>query len=317
MVAIVLVVLAAAANAAALVMLRKATEAEVSRPTFSLTLLWFLVRRRPIWTAGIAAQVVGAALLLIALANGALSAVQLVILIELPFTLIGARLALGSRLGAREWTAIAAMTAGLAIAVSTLSPTGGDPFSIGLTTWLIGLGATVVVMLGVLALARRRAAGARTALFGVAAGLASGLAAVLAKAVAVAAAGGGILTLLTVWQSWALIGAAVASFFLLHNALQAGRLAASQPGITLGNPAIALAWGIGLFHEHIRTGWWLAGTALGGALLAGGVVLLSRSPLLNSEQQGTERDRAADHPNVGPAPGADRDGRLVDQARSA
>jgi len=300
----VLVVLAAAANAAALVMLRKATEAEVSDPTFSLRVLWLLVRRRPLWAAGIAAQIVGAVLQVIALAHGALSAVQLVILIELPFTLIGARLMLGSRLGAREWSAIAAMTGGLAIVVSTLSPTGGDPFSIGLLTWLIGLAATVAAILGVLALAQRRAPAARTALFGVAAGLASGLTAVLAKAVAVSASGG-ILALLTVWQSWALAGAGVASFFLLHNALQAGRLAASQPGITLANPTVAVAWGIGLFHEHIQTGWWLAGTALGGALLVGGVVALSRSPLLDPEQQGSERDRAPDRPNAEPTPRAD------------
>jgi hypothetical protein len=35
------------------------------------------------------------------------------------------------------------MTAGLVVVLLTLSPTGGDPFSAGLLTWLIGLAATV------------------------------------------------------------------------------------------------------------------------------------------------------------------------------
>jgi hypothetical protein len=44
------------------------------------------------------------------------------------------------------------------------------------------------------------------------------------------------------WQTWVLIAAGIGGFFLLQNALQAGRLAASQPGITLANPAVALIW---------------------------------------------------------------------------
>ncbi|MDQ2706641.1 MAG: hypothetical protein M3Z25_02970 [Actinomycetota bacterium] len=88
-----------------------------------------------------------------------------------------------------------------------------------------------------------------------------------------------------------LIGAAIGGFLLLQNALQAGRLVASQPGITLANPVVALVWGIGLFHERIHTGWWLVGAGVGAALLTGGAVLLSRSPLLDPQHQDSERDR--------------------------
>jgi drug/metabolite transporter (DMT)-like permease len=289
MLAIVLVLLAAVANATALVLLRKATEAEGAHPTFSLPMLWVLVRQRPVWGAGISAIATGAVLQFCALSNGPLSVVQLVILIELPFTLIGARLVLGGRLRTREWSAILAMTAGLIVVLFTLSPSGGDPFSADLLTWLIGLAATVAVAITALVLARRSTPATRTALFGVATGVVSGLIAVLAKAVAVAAADG-IAAVIATWQTWALIAAAVGGFFLLQNALQAGRLAASQPGITLANPAVALVWGVGLFHEHVLTGWWLVGTGLGAGLLTGGAVLLSRSPLLAPHRQGSERD---------------------------
>lgn len=289
MVAIMLVLLAAATNAAAMVLLRKATEAEETPPVFSLRLLWLLVRRRPVWGAGIASIVAGFILQVFALGNGPLAVVQLVILMELPFTLIGAWLVLGGRLQVREWSAIVAMSAGLVVMLFTLAPTGGDPFSADPRAWLIGLTVTVALILGLVIVGRRRSPAARTALFGVAAGAASGLIAVLAKAVAVAFEGGA-LSVITIWQTWALIAASIGAFLLLQNALQAGRLVASQPGITLANPAIALAWGIALFHEHINTGWWLIGAAAGTTLIAGGAVLLSRSPLLARQHQGSESD---------------------------
>jgi drug/metabolite transporter (DMT)-like permease len=290
MLAIVLVVLAAASNAAALVLLRKATEAEETSPEFSLRLLWLLVRRRSVWRAGISIIAAGFVLQVFALANGPLSVVQLVILMELPFTLIGAWLALGGRLRAQEWSAIAAMTAGLMVALFALAPTGGDPFSANLLTWLIGLTATTGVIFALLGVGRRLSPASRTVLFGVAAGAASGLIAVLAKAVAVASTGG-VISVITTWQTWALIAAAVGGFLLLQNALQAGRLVASQPGITLANPVVALVWGIGLFHEHVHTGWWLLGAGSGAALLAGGVVLLSQSPLLDPQPGTTDGHR--------------------------
>ena len=83
------------------------------------------------------------------------------------------------------------------------------------------------------------------------------------------------------------------SFLLLQNALQAGRLLASQPGITLANPLLAAVWGIGLFHEHIHTGWSLLGTGTGAVLLTAGAVLLSRSPMLGGDREAPDRPRLA------------------------
>jgi len=110
----------------------------------------------------------------------------------------------------------------------------------------------VAVVLVLLGLGRRSSPAVRTALFGVAAGAASGLIAVLVKAVAVTF-DRGFIAVLTTWQTWALIGAAIAGFLALQNALQAGRLAASQP-VTLANPAVALVWGIGCSTNRYRPG---------------------------------------------------------------
>jgi drug/metabolite transporter (DMT)-like permease len=280
-VVVVLVLLSAAVGALALVLLRKAAQEE---PAFSVALLWLLIRRRPVWAAGIAAMVVEFVLQLLALAGGPISLVQLLVVMELPFCLMLSRLVLGGRLAVREWSAVGGMTVGVVVLLVTLSPHGGNPGSLDLITWLRGLALTVAVIVTVLVVARRSGQAARTALAGIAAGTTAGLVAVLAKPVT-ATVGRGLGAVLATWQTWAALVVAAAAFLLLQNALRAGRLVASQPGITLANPLVAAAWGVLVFHEQVRTGWWLLGAASGAVLLVGGAVLLSGSPLLEGRRE--------------------------------
>ncbi|MDN5918142.1 MAG: DMT family transporter, partial [Pseudonocardia sp.] len=298
-----LVLAAAVAGALGIVLLRKATEAEPPRAGFSLSLLWLLVRRRPVWAAGIASIVVSFALQVAALAGGPVSLVQLMVVMELPAVLILSALLLGGRLGTREWAAIAVMTVGVAGLLLTLAPGGGDPASADLGTWLVGLGVTIAIIATALVAARRASRGVGTALYGGAAGMSAGLGAVLVKPVT-AVLDRGVLAVVATWQAWALLAAGTVGFFLLQNAVQAGRLVASQPGITLANPLVATIWGVGLLDEQVRTGWWLAGAGLSAVLLIGGVVLLSRSPLLEGHREAPEdpaghpAGRAGSHPAV-------------------
>lgn len=77
------------------------------------------------------------------------------------------------------------------------------------------------------------------------------------------------------------------SFYLLQNAMVAGRLVAVEPGLTLANPIVAVTWGLFVFGESGRTGPALVGTLAGGALLVGGVILLARSPVLENHHRGS------------------------------
>ena len=86
------------------------------------------------------------------------------------------------------------------------------------------------------------------------------------------------------WSLYVLIGAGAASLLLASHALAAGPLAASQPGFTILDPLAAGLLGLLLFGEHIQTAPLdLTAEALALALLAGGVLTLSRSSLLASE----------------------------------
>jgi len=290
MLATVLVLAAAALEALGLVLLRKATQAEAQRPRFSLSLLWLLIRTSPVWAAGLATLVAGFGLQVGALANGPVSLVQVVMVMELPFSLILSRIILGGLLRAREWLAIAMMTLGIAVVLLSLLPHGGDPRSAGPISWLAGMAVTTAVIVAALVVRRRSRTAAKTALAGIAAGVAAGLIAVLVRAAAPALSHGYGAVLAT-WQTWGLLVVGAAGFFLLQNALQAGKLVASQPGITLANPLVAAAWGVGLFHEQVRTGCWLLGAGLGAAMLAAGAILLSRSPLLEGRQEALEHGK--------------------------
>jgi hypothetical protein len=94
------------------------------------------------------------------------------------------------------------MTLGVALLLSMLDPQGGDPYSTGLTVWILAALLTVAVIAGLVLLGRRRDGAAKAALMGVATGMASGLIAVLTNAVLTAAVGGGIRGVFTTWWTY-------------------------------------------------------------------------------------------------------------------
>ena len=73
--------------------------------------------------------------------------------------------------------------------------------------------------------------------------------------------------------------AGVGSLFLLQNALQAGSLVASQPMLTVGDALISIAFGVTLFNEELRGGWWLLPQIVSLGLIIVGCVQIAKSPL--------------------------------------
>ena len=96
----------------------------------------------------------------------------------------------------------------------------------------------------------------RAALLGLAAACGYALTAALLKN-AMADLNVGVVEFFTSWHIYAVAVAGVGSLFLLQNALQAGSLVASQPMLTVGDALISIAYGVTLFSEVLRDGWWL------------------------------------------------------------
>ncbi|GLZ49539.1 hypothetical protein Acsp06_57240 [Actinomycetospora sp. NBRC 106375] len=289
--AVVLVLLATIANATALVLQRKAAQDSARSRGISAGTLRDMVQR-PAWLIGTSIFAVAVALQATALSIGSIALVQPVLVMELPFTLLLGWLVLGGALRRYEWTAVAIMSVGLVVLLVTLQPSGGDALGAGALVWILGTTVTLGLLGLTTVIARRSRAVGRAAFYGIAAGIGSGFVAVIVKAMTEALAEGGLVGVLTTWQSYLLVPVAPAAFLTLQHALRSGRLLASQPGLILGNPLLSSIWGIGLLGEQVNGGAAVLGGLAGAVLMTVGVFLLSRSPLL-AAQEGGPRDTSA------------------------
>ena len=273
---LLLAVAAAGCNAASSVLQRKANRDQPADRAFSVGLLIDLLRH-PQWLLGGLAMIVSFLLQAAALNSGTLSAVEPVLVLELPLTFILAAIVFAHPLPLRDWIGSALMAGGLALFIAVLAPSGGDADSI---SPLIAVLATLGTAAGIVALvvAGRVARGAaRSALFGIAAGSGFGLTASLIKVSVTRLTRQGPAAAFSAWETYGFVVAGVASVILIQAALHAGTLVAAQPGITLLDPLVALLWGTVVLDETTRTGPILLLAALGALGIVGGVLLLVRS----------------------------------------
>ncbi len=283
-----LAVLAAASNALASVLQRKAARHTSSHQGMSRQVLWQLARQK-VWSGGIAALLAGFVLQAAALATGPITLVQPVLVTELVFTLVLSSVVFHSRLDRRTWTLIIGLSGGLALLLVGLSPVAGRPLAASTPGWLVACAINVAVMVALTLAGHRWHGGRRAALLGVAAGSGFGFTAALMSAVT-SAAQSGPGALFSTWQTYAMVVMGPVGFFMLQNALRAGRLVASQPGLSLGNPLVSICWGMAVFGEKVNGGPWVLAQVAGAALMIISTVLLARSPLLGGSG-GAQRSR--------------------------
>lgn len=285
MLGVFLMLVAASLNATASVLQRRHAMDQPDSSGFTLRMILDLARR-PLWIGGIATMISGFLLHAVAISISRIALVQPLLITELPFTLLLASRTFKLRIPPRDWSAIVTASAGLALFLACLSPEDGDPLVSG-GTWALGIGATAVPILALTYLGYRGRREHRAALLGIATGAAFGLNSALIAGVGASVAHG--TGLLSTWQTYGVAVLGPTSFFLLQNALQAGNLVASQPGFTLTNPLVSVAWGLAVFGERGQTGLFLIGTVAGALAIAAGTVLLSRSELLHPDTDSRRR----------------------------
>lgn len=277
MISYVLAFLAATVNAVGDVLNREASRQAPRNLAFRLSLFADLLHR-PAWLTAAAMMLASFVLAAAALGTGQLAAVQLVVILELPLTMVGSAWYLGGRLPARDWVAICLMAAGVASMLALLHPRPGDARGVSAVIWLTGSAVNAAVVAGFYLLARaQRRPAVRAAFLGVASGCGYGLTAAITKGMAAQYAAGGVGAVLSSWQLYACGAAGLVSTWLLQNAYHAGTLAAAQPGVTLADPLVATLWGTVAFSEPVRHGEILVLVALPLAAITMGVLVLSRS----------------------------------------
>lgn len=277
-ISVLFAVLTAVSNGSASVLQRRAAATVPDSEMLHLSLIRTLLKKK-VWLAGICMVIVAAVCQAVALATGPIAVVQPIFVIELPSTLLIAGYVFRVQLPRTTWYGVAAVTCGLALGMGTAAPGGGSETVHG-TRWVPALIVTLLFEVVLIACAQRTRGNTRAALFGMAAACGYALTAALMKdAVARLDEGRGAVGLFTSWQLYATAVAGVGALFLLQNALQAGSLVASQPMLTLGDAIISITYGVTLFGETLRTGWWLVPELLAVGLIAAGCAELARSPL--------------------------------------
>lgn len=299
---IFLALVAACSNATSNVVQRITNREEKNVRTLSLRLVIDLLHR-PLWFLAIGAVTASFVLQASALRFGPLAMVEPLLICELPLTFVGAALVLHAPLGRREWTAAVVMTAGLAGLVYFLDPHAGKPGAVSPIVWVVGLGASVGVVAALVIAGWRTSGDRRAAFYGAATGIQFGTTAALMKG-AVGLLSSGPAALFTSWETYAMVASGILGMFFMQNAMQAGKIVAAQPGITLLDPFTAIVWGIFGFREQSATGpLHLTLTIAGGLLMVLGALLLSRSPILEHGQQSAGApQRTPDDERRSPAP---------------
>jgi hypothetical protein len=270
--------LTAASNACAAVLQRRAAAQVPPERSMHLSLIADLVKRR-VWLAGIGMVIVAAVAQAAALATGPIALVQPIFIIELPVTLVLAALANHNReaLGRLPWGAIATTTIALGAGLAIAQPSGAIDTAQD-RSWVLVLIATAAFEAVLIIMATGTRGEPRAALLGLAAACGYALTAALMKN-AIADLNGGAQAFFTNWHIYGVAAAGVGSLFLLQNALQAGSLVASQPMLTVGDALISISYGVTLYSEELRVGWWLLPEIVALAAIIFGTVQIAKSPL--------------------------------------
>jgi hypothetical protein len=275
---VVFALLTAASNASAAVLQRKAAAQVPPERSMHFSLIADLVRRK-VWLAGIGMVVIAAVAQAAALATGPIALVQPIFIIELPVTLVLATAVSQNRamLQRLPWVAIIVTTVGLGAGLAIAEPSGAADTAQD-ASWVIALLVTGGFLAVLIATAVGMRGEPRAALLGLAAACGYALTAALLKN-AMADLSAGVTQFFTSWHIYGVAVAGVGSLFLLQNALQAGSLVASQPMLTVGDALISISYGVTLFSEDLRVGWWLLPEIVALVAIIVGCVQIAKSPL--------------------------------------
>ena len=235
------------------------------------------------WLAGIAITVLSFGIQAVALAFGPLALVQPLVATEVLFAL--PMIAHGNMRPLTRKGIIGGLgiASGMALFAAVSPPTGGVSVP-DLGTWAPALAGTtaLAVLSGSAAL---RSQGTARVIW-----LAAATAVIYALVNALTKSGVGLLMtrgagVLATWEPYALIAVGILSGLFGQSAFHAGPLSLSLPVIDTVDPISSVVLGAAVFHEHLaRSQGLLALQLVGGAVAVAGIAVLSRSPVVLTEQ---------------------------------
>ena len=233
----------------------EAPDAQSFKPGQVGTFVMATVRHRK-WLIGIACDVVGLALQIVALHQGALAVVQPLLVSGLLFALLFRSFHDNHRLTARQMVWALALTAALAgfLVLAGTATTVVVHETADRLPAVVAFVSGAIFSLACVALGRRmRSEGRSAALMGIAVGVIYAATAALLKGISDIAARHP-LHLLVSWQLYLVVVLGAVGLLLNQLAFQAGPITASLPATATVDPLVSIAIGVLVYDEHIRRG---------------------------------------------------------------
>ena len=264
----------------AAVLQHRAAVNEPRRLSMRAGLLLALVRR-PRWLLGNVFDGVGYLLQFLALRRGSLVLVEPFLVLSLVVSLVATARLDRQPVSRRGLVSAAVIVAGLVLFLVVAQPGEGHPHASG-AVWL-GLSTGVLVVCLAVVLGARNAPPRRAAvLLAAGSGVAFGYVAALTER-AGHLLDHGVGHLLANWVPYALVVGAVAALLLTQSAFHAGALHLSLPTLTVAQPMVAIAIGLGVFGEHVTTnGLALLPEVIGLVVVVAGVYALTATSPVGS-----------------------------------
>ena len=226
------------------------TEAEQVPDEYALRVgLMTRLVRRPRWLLGLLCDVFGYISQAAALALAAVVFVEPILALAIVISLILGAAMTKRRLRPGDWVCAVMLSAGLALFLYEVPPTGGHEF-VPTDRAVIAGPITFAVIVACIAAAKPTRGAPRAALLGVAAGICFAAAAVLTKGV-VQYLGDGIFAWIPHWESYALAAVSIGGVIVGQSAFQTGALAASVGATESTAPIAAAILGLVLLDESV------------------------------------------------------------------
>lgn len=232
--------------------------------------------RVPMWWAGVFAALFGYVLQIIALSFGTLLVVQPILVLSLMFTLLLAAQLDGRRVSRSETVWASVLTVAVATLILLGKPTGSGMVP-DMDVWLWCLGISAVASGVIYTIALGRPPTMRAMLLGAVTGTIMGFLAVLSKSVVNIFAASGVEAVVSSWEVYGLILAAVMGTAVQQASFNAGPLKSSLPAMTVVEPIVAFLLGYLVLHEKLQvqgSEWAYVGLAI--AALVGATIVLSQ-----------------------------------------